>query len=112
MGKNRKVRKSGSTINGNWCVYVLTCRNNFLYIGLTNDIDRRLDEHRKGTGSKFVRSRRPFELVKTIPCKNAREARSLEYNLKRLRRSRKIEVLGLSVEPISAKAKKSNSTKV
>lgn len=84
----------------NWCVYVLKCRGNYLYIGLTNNIDKRLKEHERGTGSKFVRSRRPFELVKTIPCKNAKEARSLEANLKRLKRSKKIEVLGLVTGPI------------
>ena len=86
--------------NENWCVYVLKCRNDFLYIGLTNNIDRRLKEHERGTGSKFVRSHRPFELVKTIPCKNATQARSLEYNLKKLKRSRKIEVLNLGIEAI------------
>lgn len=81
----------------NWCVYVLKCRNNFLYIGLTNNIEKRLKEHDKGTGSKFVRSRRPFELIKTIPCKDAHEARSLEFRLKKLKRSKKVEVLGLTV---------------
>jgi len=86
--------------NENWCVYVLKCRNNSLYIGLTNNIDRRLKEHERGTGSKFVRSQRPFELVKTIPCTNAKHARSLEYNLKKLKRSRKIEILDLKIEPV------------
>jgi putative endonuclease len=82
----------------NWCVYVLKCRNNFLYIGLTNNIDRRLKEHERGKGSKFVRSHKPFELLKTIPCKNAKQARSLEYNLKKLKRSKKIEILDLGIE--------------
>ena len=86
--------------NENWCVYVLKCRNNYLYIGLTNNIDRRLKEHERGTGSKFLRSHRPFELIKTIPCINAKQARSLEYNLKKLKRSRKIEVLDLEIETV------------
>ncbi|MBI5640825.1 MAG: GIY-YIG nuclease family protein [Nitrospirae bacterium] len=81
-----------------WCVYVLRCRNDALYIGLTNNVHKRLGEHEKGTGSKYVRSQRPFRLVKTIPCNNASEARSLEYRLKRLSRSRKIEMLGLNSE--------------
>jgi len=87
--------------NGKWCVYVLKCRNNYLYIGLTNNINRRLKEHERGSGSKFVRSRRPFELVKTIPCRNSAEARSLEHKLKKMKRSRKIEVLGLDIEPVT-----------
>jgi ribonuclease HI len=82
---------------GAWCVYVLRCRNDSLYIGMTNNIGERMEKHKLGTGSKFVRSWRPFELVKTIPCRNAGEARRLEYDLKRLTRKKKIEVLGLHI---------------
>ncbi len=78
-----------------WCVYVLRCSNDSLYIGITNDLDKRIERHRVGTGSKFVRSWRPFELLKTIPCETAGEARRLEYDLKRLTRQKKIEALGL-----------------
>ena len=83
-----------------WCVYVLKCRNNYLYIGITNNIERRLTEHDKGKGSKFVRSQRPFELLKTIPCSSVSEAKSLEYRLKKMQRRRKIEVLDLTIGPI------------
>jgi predicted GIY-YIG superfamily endonuclease/ribonuclease HI len=83
------------TNGGPWCVYVLRCRNNSLYIGITNDLEKRIEKHKLGTGSKFVRSWRPFELVKTILCNNAGEARRLEYDLKRLTRKKKIEVLEL-----------------
>jgi putative endonuclease len=83
------------TNSGPWCVYVLRCRNNSLYIGMTNNLEKRVEKHKLGIGSKFVRSWRPFELVKTIPCKNAGEARRLEYHLKKFTRSRKIEVLEL-----------------
>jgi putative endonuclease len=81
--------------SGPWCVYVLRCRNNSLYIGMTNDLEKRIKKHNLGTGSKFVRSWRPFELVKTIPCRNEGEARGLEYDLKKLTRKKKIEVLEL-----------------
>jgi len=83
--------------NESWCVYVLKCSNNYFYIGMTNDLERRLKEHDRGKGSKIVRSWRPFELIKTIHCKNAGEARSLEYDLKRLTRKKKIEVLELQM---------------
>jgi ribonuclease HI len=81
--------------NEKWCVYVLKCSNSAFYIGLTNNLERRLKEHEQGRGSKFVRSWRPFEMVKAISCKNAGEARSLEYHLKKLTRKEKIEVLEL-----------------
>jgi len=81
--------------SGHWCIYVLRCSNNSLYIGMTNNLEKRIEKHNLGIGSKFVRSWRPFELVKTMPCKNAAEARRLECDLKKLTRKKKIEVLGL-----------------
>ena len=83
--------------SGSWCVYVLRCRNNYLYIGMTNNLEKRIERHKLGTGSKFVRSWRPFELVKTIPCDNAGEARRLECYLKGLTKKKKIEVLELGM---------------
>jgi predicted GIY-YIG superfamily endonuclease/ribonuclease HI len=85
------------TNSGTWCVYVLRCRNNSLYIGMTNNLEKRMEKHKLGIGSKFVRSWMPFELVKTIPCRNAGEARKLEYDLKSLTRRKKIEVLELQM---------------
>ena len=78
-----------------WCVYVLSCRNSYLYTGITNNLTKRLAAHEKGTGSKFVRSQRPFKLLKTIYCKDESEARRVEYNLKKLRRRDKFEALGI-----------------
>ncbi len=93
----------GKLNSGNWCVYVLKCRNNYLYIGITNNLEKRLKEHDNGTGSKFVRTWRPFEVMKVILCKNGTEARSLEYRLKRLKRDKKMEILGLNLDNIKRK---------
>ena len=82
-----------------WYVYILKCRKNYIYTGLTNNIEKRLKEHERGTGSKFVRPDKPVKPVKTIPCENASEARKLEYRLKSLKRSAKIEFLGLKIGP-------------
>ena len=91
---------AGNTTGGKeWCVYVLNCRNGSLYTGITNDLAQRLNQHEQGKGSKYVRSWRPFELVRTIPCKDAAEARRLEYDLKRLTRKEKIAALDLGIAP-------------
>ncbi|WP_395045413.1 GIY-YIG nuclease family protein, partial [Flavobacterium sp.] len=29
-------------------VYILRCKDNSLYVGITNDVDRRVDEHNDG----------------------------------------------------------------
>jgi len=31
-----------------WIVYILECSDNSLYTGITNDLERRLDEHKTG----------------------------------------------------------------
>jgi putative endonuclease len=87
------MTESGGEIG--WCVYALRCRDSSLYIGSTNHLTRRLTQHDSGTGSKYVRTRRPFELVRVISCQSAREAHQLEYRLKKLKRRRKIEELSL-----------------
>ncbi|PKN52447.1 MAG: endonuclease [Deltaproteobacteria bacterium HGW-Deltaproteobacteria-13] len=86
-----------------WLVYVLKCRNNYLYTGITNNLEKRLKEHKEGKGSKFVRAWRPFELVKTLPCSTSTEARQLEYRLKKMKRAKKLEVLDIKVEDIKKK---------
>lgn len=87
------------TGTGGWCVYVLHCRDGSLYTGITNNLAQRLKQHERGKGSKYVRSWRPFELVRTISCKDAGEARRLEYDLKRLTRKEKIAALELKIAP-------------
>lgn len=81
--------------NNNWCVYILRCRNSYLYTGMTNNLHKRMSAHEKGSGSKFVRSHSPFELLKVIYCSDEKEARKLEYSLKKLKRRDKFTELGL-----------------
>ena len=90
------------SINQNrWCVYVLRCRNNYLYIGMTNNLQKRMKAHDKGSGSKFVKSHKPFELIKVIYCADSKEARKLEYTLKRLKRRDKFTALKLKYCDVS-----------
>ena len=43
--------------------YILKCRDNSLYTGWTNDIDKRIKAHNDGKGAKYTKSRRPVELI-------------------------------------------------
>jgi predicted GIY-YIG superfamily endonuclease/ribonuclease HI len=95
--RENRLDAENKTSGQDWCVYVLNCRNGSLYTGITNDLAQRLKQHERGKGSKYVRSWRPFELVKTISCKDAVEARSIECDLKRLTRKEKIAALALGI---------------
>jgi putative endonuclease len=45
-------------------VYILrSIKNNKLYIGHTNNLDRRIEDHNAGCGSKYTRQNGPWILV-------------------------------------------------
>jgi putative endonuclease len=65
-------------------VYLLRCADETLYCGWSTDPDRRLEEHRAGSASRYTRSRRPLELVWMSECSNRSEAMRREAAIKRL----------------------------
>ena len=72
-------------------VYIIKCSGNTLYTGITNDIDRRLDEHfgRTEKCAKFTRSHRAISLKALWSCENRSIASKLEYRIKRLTKEQK-----------------------
>jgi putative endonuclease len=47
-----------------WHVYIVCCKDNSHYTGITTDLMRRINEHNSPKkGAKYTRSRRPVELV-------------------------------------------------
>lgn len=74
-------------------LYILKCSNNSLYTGITNNLEKRLESHRNGKGSKYVRAHLPFELVYTEEFESKSLALKREFEVKRLRRHDKIKLL-------------------
>jgi len=45
-------------------VYIIKCSDNLLYTGVTNNIERRFEEHKNGLNKNcFTFKRRPLELI-------------------------------------------------
>ncbi|RJQ29880.1 GIY-YIG nuclease family protein [Candidatus Parcubacteria bacterium] len=64
-------------------VYILKSRKDGnLYIGKTNNLERRIKEHNSGQVSS-TKSRRPFVILKTLACETELEARKLELECKK-----------------------------
>ena len=76
-----------------YTLYVLKCKDNSLYTGITTDLKRRIEEHRQKKGSKYVASRLPFKLVHTEKIQNRSEASKRESEIKGWERDEKIENL-------------------
>jgi putative endonuclease len=75
-------------------VYILTNRKRgTLYVGITNSLAARINLHRTGLGSNFVRKYRLYSLVWVGSFSTAIEAIIHEKRLKKWRRTWKIELI-------------------
>ncbi len=87
------IKKSKATVHDGWVLYILNCRGDRLYTGISNDLESRLKAHKEGNGSKFVRAFSPFALAGVVPCEDGTEARKLECRVKKMRRYEKLDFL-------------------
>ena len=74
-------------------VYVLACADGSFYAGYARDLTARLALHRRGTGSRYVRSRLPVRLRAFWHVPDRRTAMSEEARFKRLPRAAKCAAL-------------------
>lgn len=84
MGRDDAVSK--------WFLYVVKCKDNTLYTGITTDISRRLYEHNNTSkGAKYTRPRRPVSLIYRLDFKDRSSATQAESRFKKLSRKQKLE---------------------
>lgn len=76
-----------------WYLYILRCRDDSLYTGITTDVEKRLEAHRAGKGAKYTRGRGPLELVYREECGDHSEALKRELEIKRLPREEKLKLI-------------------
>ena len=76
-----------------WFVYILRCKDDTLYCGITPDLEKRLQQHRSGKGAKYTRGRAPLELVYYEEVANHSEALKREIAIKRLSRQEKLQLI-------------------
>jgi putative endonuclease len=75
-------------------VYMLASgRHGTLYIGITNNLRARLELHRMGLGSEFVKKYSVHRLVYVEPYENAEDAIRREKQLKQWNRDWKIQLI-------------------
>jgi putative endonuclease len=74
-------------------VYILASRRHgTLYIGATNSLQERLEQHRNGKGYSFVKAHGVFRLAYVESYDRVEEAITREKQLKRWKRGWKIEL--------------------
>ena len=72
-------------------VYVLRCKDNSLYCGQTNNLEKRIKEHNdsKNISTKYTRGRRPVTLVYMEKVKTVSDALKREREIKKLSKEKK-----------------------
>ena len=74
-------------------VYILANRSRTLYVGVTNDLIRRLWEHRTGIGSKFTDRYAIHRLVHIESTSAPRDAIAREKQIKSWSRRKKVALI-------------------
>jgi putative endonuclease len=77
-----------------WTIYILECGDKTLYCGITNNLEKRMRQHRgeiKG-GAKYTRSRQPFSIAYTEEVLTRSEALKREFIIKKMAKSDKAEL--------------------
>ena len=72
-----------------YCVYILRCKGDNLYIGFTSNLKRRLSDHKCGNGCLFTKNKLPVELVYYEKFNNFMEAKNRENQIKGWNREKK-----------------------
>ena len=77
-----------------YVLYILKCSDGSLYIGSTNNLEKRLHQHNNlKSGAHYTKIRRPVSLKYSEKFKTLREARKRETEIKAWRREKKIELI-------------------
>jgi putative endonuclease len=75
-------------------VYILMCSDKTLYVGITTDISRRLEEHNHSDkGARYTRSRRPVALKYIEKLNSRSRALVREAEIKKWSRGEKLAFL-------------------
>ena len=73
-----------------WFVYILECADRSLYVGVTNDVAKRLAAHESGKGARYTRGRAPLVVRHVEDAPTRADAQKREAAIRRLTRAKKL----------------------
>ncbi len=96
VSKKKLSKKKSHNKKADWYVYILECSDKTLYTGITNNLEKRLEQHNNGQeAAKYTRARRPVKCVYQEIQANRSEATKREMAIKQLKRAEKIKLIKL-----------------
>ena len=75
--------------------YMLRCKDNSIYTGITTDIKRRMKEHKEkdAKGAKYTKRHEFLRLECVFSSENRVSASKLEYHIKKLNKKEKEDII-------------------
>jgi len=76
-----------------WFVYIVECNDKTLYVGITINVARRINEHNNTKRCRYTRIRKPVKLVYCKKYKNHELAIKREIEIKSFPRNKKLQLI-------------------
>lgn len=75
----------------NYYVYIVLCEKDSFYTGITKDLIKRFNNHKKGKGARYTKINKPLKYLSVWEAKDINSALKIEYYIKT--KSKKIKTL-------------------
>ena len=76
-----------------WFCYMLRCNDGSLYVGMTSNLEARVDKHSQGFGPEYTRKHRPVVLIWSQEFADSAAARKREIELRGWSRKKKLALV-------------------
>ncbi len=86
-------------------LYILECADGSFYIGHTDNLDKRMEQHDEGKGCAYTAVRRPLKLIHAEAFETRIEALAMERKLKGWSRAKKLAYIAGDWGAVSTLAK-------
>ena len=73
--------------------YMIRCADNSIYTGMTNNLEKRLEEHMSKKGAKYTKSHDAIKIEIAWKSKDKSSACKLEYYIKQLTKQEKEDLI-------------------
>ena len=73
--------------------YIILTKDNTLYCGYTDDVEKRFEAHMTGKGAKYTRSHKPLKIVYSACFDSKVEAQREERRIKAMKREEKLKFI-------------------
>ena len=90
--------RDAGLVESGWHVYILRCRDEAYYVGLTSDLARRCDEHFTGRGGHYTKSNPPARLLYSESFAIRADAEKRERQFKGWTRRKKAALIAGDME--------------